>query len=198
MNLLILNGASYPTCSPNHHYRGTDRKVPTYCDALPRDHEINQLFRWFLEEGGESGVVHSLSKAQRYAKLCNIYFPGQHFEIVEVTDAESPPNSDAHFLGFDISGGGYGDSLVLLALLPGPAASIPKEPIALLSDLIRRYFYPRLNEFGLFRTFEDASHCRRAMIALQSFHPNLYEGGDLEVFTVSGICLPPQSDNGAA
>ena len=63
MNLLILNGASYPTCSPNHHYRGTDRKVPTYCDALPRDHEINQLFRWFLEEGGESGVVHESFKS---------------------------------------------------------------------------------------------------------------------------------------
>lgn len=28
------------------------------------EHEINQLFFWFLEEGGELGVVHRLRRAE--------------------------------------------------------------------------------------------------------------------------------------
>jgi hypothetical protein len=204
MKYLILDGPSYPVShrsasylGTDASYRGTDRRRPLYCDALPEDHEINQLFAWYLEET-ESGFLHDLAKACRYAALCNLHFPGKSFEVVEVADGEAKPSNAARLLGFDISLGGGGDSLIFLVLLYGPAASLPKEPILLLSDLIRRYFCPKLNEFGLFRTFEDASHCRRAMIALQSFHPNHYEGGDLNLFTVTGVYLPPQSDNGSA
>lgn len=197
MSFLILNGLSYPQESSNRQYRGTDRRMPTHCDAVPDDHEINRLFRWFLKEGGESGLVHDLLKARRYADLCNQYCPGKHFEVIEVTDGEMTPEDPAHqLLGFDISANGCGSSLISVALLYEPAETMPEEPILVLTDLIREHFRPKLNEFGLFRTFEDASHCRRAMIALQSFHPNLYEGGDLEVFTVAGIYLVPQSHNG--
>jgi hypothetical protein len=197
MNYLIRDGQSYPVSYPADFYRGTDRKGPVHCDALPEDHEINRLFVWYLEET-ESGFVHDLAKARRYAELCNQNCPGKRFEVIEVTDGKTTPTDSAQLLGFDISFGGGGDSLIFLALLAGPSERIPDEPIDLLSDLIRRYFCPKLNEFGLFRTFEDASHCRRAMIALQSFHPNFYEGGDLEVFTVTGVYLMPRPDSGAA
>ncbi len=204
MTYLILNGPSYPVShrsasylGTDASYRGTDRKVPTHCDAVPEDHEINQLFMWFLEETWPSGFIRDLAKARRYAALCNEYFPDRHFEVVEVTEGLETPSNATQLLGFDISLGGGGNSLIFQALLYGPAVTLPEQPIQLLSDLIRRYFCPKLNEYGLFRTFEDASHCRRAMIALQSFHPNLYEGGDLGLFTVAGVYLLLQSDNGA-
>jgi hypothetical protein len=197
MNYLIRDGQSYPVPYPADFYRGTDRKEPVlFDDALPEDQEISQLFAWYLEEM-ESGFIHDLAKAHRYAELCNQRLPGKRFEVIEVTDGETAPADVAQLLGFDISFGGAGDSLIFLVLLAGPSESIPDEPVNLLSDLIRRYFCPKLNDFGLFRTFEDASHCRRAMIALQSFHPNFYEGGDLEIFTVTGVYLMPQPDNGA-
>jgi hypothetical protein len=164
---------------------------------LPEDPEINQLFEWYLK-GPESGFVHDPAKARRFAELCNRHFPGKHFEVIEVTNGKTTPTDGAQLLGFDISFGGGGNSLIFEDLLAGPSETIPHEPVTLLADLIQRYFYPKLNEFGLFRTFEEASHCRRAMIALQSFHPNLYEGGDLDIFTVCGIYLPPQSGNGTA
>jgi len=199
MNLLILNGLGYRTVSPNCQYRGTDRRMATHCDTVPDDHEINRLFKWFLKEGGESGVVHDVLKARRYADLCNQYFPDKHFEVIEVTDGKTTPeNSAPQLLGFDISANGFGSSLISLALLHEPTQKIPEEPMIVLTNLIREHFRPRLNKFGLFQTVADASDCRRAMIALQSFHPNLYEGGDLAVFTVAGVYLVPQSVNGAA
>ena len=198
MKYLILNGPPYPVSRRSGSYlrtdacyRGTHRKRPTYCDALPKDHEINQLFMWYLEVTWPSGFISDLAKARRYAALCTVYFPGRHFEVVEVTDGLATPSNASQLLGFDISLGGGGDSLIFEALLYEPAETLPEEPILLLSDLIRRYFFPKLNDFGLFRTFEDASHCRRAMIALQSFHANLYEGGDLNLFTVAGVYLAP-------
>jgi hypothetical protein len=186
MNYLVVDGPSYRTSYPVSLYRGTDRKEPTYCDSVPDGDEINQLFRWYV---AQVGAVHDLAKARRYAALCNMYFPGQYFEVVEVTKGDTAPTSDRQFLGFDISLGGCGDSLIFTSLLAGPSASIPEEPILILSDLIRRYFTPRLNQFGLFQTFDDATYCRKVMIALQSFHPGLYEGGSLDVFEVAGIHL---------
>jgi hypothetical protein len=197
MKYLIRDGQSYPVSDTSAAYRGTDRTGPIHCDAVAENHEINKLFEWYLEET-ESGFIRDLAKARRYAALCNQHFPGKQFELIEVTDGKTTPMGGAQLLGFDISFGGVGDSLIFLALLAGPSTlTLPEKPILVLSDLIRRYFFPKLNEFGLFRTFEDAAHCRRAMIALQSFHPNLYEGGDLEVFTVTGVYLVPQSENGA-
>ena len=195
MRYLILNGTPYHVSYPADFYRGTDRRRPVYCDSLPRDHEVNRLFEWYLNET-YGGFIQDLDTARRYAALCNRYFPSQRFEIVEACQGnEKASNSDGKFLGFDISAGGGGDSLIFLALLAGPSAAVPEGSVLLLSDLICRHFHPRLNEFGLFSSFEDASYCRRAMIALQSLHPNLYEGGDLEVFLVTGIYLIPESND---
>jgi hypothetical protein len=193
MDYLVLNGASYPTSYSAGHYRGTDRKEPGYCDAVPDDSEINCLFRWYVEELHRSGAVHDLVRARRYVELCNAYFREQRFEIIEVRRGREQLGGAGRLLGFDISNGGYGSSLIFESLLPGPDATIPEQPILILSDLLRRYFYPRLNKSGLFATFEDAAHCRQTMIALQSFHPDLYEGGDLEDFEVVGIYLVPDA-----
>ena len=190
MNLLIRDGLDtwYPR---EARYRGTDRREPTYCEAVPGDHEINQMFiMWYLKEGGEAGVVHDLSKARRYADLCNLYFADRHFEVIESTDdGRIQAGDNRQFLGFDLSRGGCYQSLITMALLCEPKRRLSQEPIFVLSDLIRSHFLPKLNDFGLFSNRQDASDCRAAMSALQEFRPGLYEGGSLEVFEVSAIYL---------
>src|SRR5271155_3695158 len=103
MNLLILNGrrSGYPSPASNLAYRGTYRAHPTFCDALSPDHEVNRLFAWFLEEGGELGVVHDLDKARRFTELQNRCRPDRHFELVEVTQGKTPSELGGKFLGFD-------------------------------------------------------------------------------------------------
>lgn len=189
MNLLILDGRDERSVR-KAQYRGTDRRAPTYCDLVARDHEINRLFMWYLEEGGEAGVVHDLSKAKRYAELCNLYLADRHFEVVEFRTGREIRSEDIpQLLGFDLSEGGCGHSLIWMALLYEPKKRPSDDPAFVLGDPIRRQFLPRLNEFGLFSSRQDALDCRRAMNALQDLRPGLYEGESLEVFRVSAIHL---------
>jgi hypothetical protein len=55
MNLLILSGYRAPRTAAYPQYRDIYRAHPNYLDSVPREDEINQLFFWFLEEGGELG-----------------------------------------------------------------------------------------------------------------------------------------------
>lgn len=206
MNFLILNGPRSPRAAAYPHYRGTYRAHPTYSERLPEDSEINKLFFWFLEEGGELAVVHDLSKALRYAELLNDHpLPRRsHFEVVEVTDGDEPPHVGGELLGFDVSSG-YNNSLLWWwqpATQPGaiasverngdtsPSATIFPEPIRALSTLIKRFYTPRLNRNGLFQTPVSASECLRDMDALQQLCPNLYEGESLkDNFCATGVYL---------
>ena len=208
MNLLILDGPRSPAGAAHLHYRGTYRAHPTYCDGLPQDHEINKLFLWFLEEGGELGLVHDLTKSSRYAELLNLHMPKfvprfTHFEVVEVSDGENPPETKDQLLGFDLSAG-YNNSLLWWwGQTTEPRASLPSarampltttlpEHIQALYDLVHRTYAPQLNCNGLFKTLDIASECLRVMDALQQLSPNLYEGEDLLAnFHVVGIHLVP-------
>ena len=187
MNLLILDGPADPRPGRNPFYRGTYRAEPTHCDDLPDDHEINQLFFWFLEEGGELGVVHDVQKAQRFAQLWNGRLtPSDHFEVIEVTDRDNAPATEGTFIGFDLSSG-YGNSLLVAGLPPitGPV-DLPK-PILESYELISRNFRPQLNRNGLFESIETANLCFRKMTALQQLSPNFFEGGDLGDFEPVGL-----------
>ena len=90
-NLLVLAGPLYPTMRPNPKYRGTCRACPFHFDDLPEEHEANALFYWFLEEGGELGVVHDERKARRLSDLSNQYGQGKSYEVIEVVDGNSTP-----------------------------------------------------------------------------------------------------------
>jgi hypothetical protein len=209
MKLLILNGPRDPRAAAHPHYRGTYRAHPTYCEAVQADHEINKLFLWFLEEGGESDLVHDLTKASRYAELLNIHLSEfkpafAHFEVIEVKDGDNPGNTEGRLMGFDLSAG-YNDSLLWwwgLPTQPRPAASVGQtgntspststfpKPILVLDDLIHRFYAPQLNRNGLFQSPDVASDCLRAMDALQRLSPNLYEGEELlSNFEVVGVHL---------
>jgi len=207
MKFLILNGPRTPRAASNPRYRGTYRAHPTYCDAVPESHEINKHFFWFLEEGGESGVVHDLTKASRYAELLNAHLtafnpPFTRFEIVEACDGGESSQSRGQLLGYDLSAD-YNNSLLSWGLEtetkvapsgdqtvdPSRGGTLP-EPIQELYTLIQQFYAPQLNQNGLFHTPEVASQCLRSMDALQQLAPNLYEGIDLRPnFSAVGIYL---------
>ena len=187
MNLLILDGPADPRPGKNPLYRGTYRAAPTHCDDLPDEHEINKLFFWFLEEGGELGVVHDSLRALRFAELWNTrLLPPNRFDVIEVTDRDNAPVSDGIFIGFDLSCG-YGNSVLVSGLQPITRRADLSEPILESYEGIRRNFAPQLNQNGLFEAFEAANLCLRAMTALQELSPNFFEGGDLSDFQPVGL-----------
>lgn len=200
MKLLILDGPRHPGPNYSPTYRGTARRHPSHCDAVPDDHEINKLFFWFLEEGGELGVVRDVPKALRLAELWNARLPKEgRFEVVEVTDANTPPESSGLFLGFDLSAG-YNNSLLEWGLKTFAAVSRLPMPIREFSGLVSRHYAPQLNAQGLFQTAELATLCLRSLWALQDLSPNMFEGTDLREFKVIALCaiptpVAPQSGN---
>ncbi len=187
MNILILDGPRDSRPGNNPLYRGTYRAHPTHCDEVPDDHEINKLFFWFLEEGGELGVVRDVSRALRFAELWNERLgETDRFEVVEVTDGNTRPQSNEKFIGFDLSAG-YNSSLLSSGLKQFPGVNELMEPVRELWDLGTRHYAPQLNGQGLFQTLEVASLCLRTMIALQDISPNLFEGGNLREFRPVGL-----------
>jgi hypothetical protein len=201
MNLLILNGPRDRRAGTNPLYRGTYRSHPTHCDDLPDDSEINQLFFWFLETGGELGVVGDLSKAHRLAELWNARLPmDDHFEVVEVTTSEMNPQSGGQFVGFDLSSG-FNNSLLVAGLKLSLDLSGLTKPIQNLYKLLSRHYAPLLNSVGLFQSSDDASHCLESIVALQELSPNLFEGGNLKNFYPVGLytaVLPAGRGNGVS
>jgi hypothetical protein len=189
VNLLILDGPRDHRPGNNPLYRGTYRAHPTHCDELPDDSEANRLFFWFLEEGGELGVVRDASKALRFAELWNERLPQKdRFEVVEVTDGSACPRSTGKFIGFDLSSG-CNNSLLVSGLRQSLGVSQLPEPILEMWDLVARHYAPQLNGQGLFQTSEVASLCLRSMVALQDLCPNLFEGGNLRDFRCVGLYI---------
>jgi hypothetical protein len=187
MRFLILDGPRDKRSIYNPLYRGTYRAHPTHCDALPDDNEINRLFFWFLEEGGELGVVRDRSKALRFAELWNARLSEKdRFEIVEVIDDDTLAESKINFVGFDLSSG-YNNSLLTSGLPLTPGLSRLAEPIRELYLQICHRYSPQLNAQGLFESSEVASMCLRSMVALQRASPNFFEGGDLSDFHLVGL-----------
>jgi hypothetical protein len=185
VKLLILNGPANPRVALS--YRGTHRANPTHCDELPEDHEVNKLFYWFLEEGGQLGVVGDLQKALRFADLWNLLVSElARFEVIEVTDGDMPPESKGVFMGYDLSAR-YNNSLLWWQLQPGEGIRSLPPAVRDGCDLLYRQYAPQLNGQGLFQTSDVASGCLKAMIALQDICPNLFEGGDIRVFQVVGL-----------
>jgi hypothetical protein len=139
-------------------------------------------------EGGETGIVHDLDRAVHYAKLCNEHFPGQFFEVIEVTDGDAAPETGGLFLGYDLSFGGAA-SLLEGGHQSWTAEINVKSPADVLWRVMRLHFEPRLNGFRLFQKLEHASLCLEAMTALQSYKPGFFEGCDLDVYRPMGIYL---------
>lgn len=181
MNLLILNGSRESRTAEYFQYRGTYRQHPTYLGSARRDDEINQLFFWFLEEGGELGLVHNPVKALRYAALLNEHLEAtSRFEVVEVTKGDGVPQAGTEFLGFGLSAGYNNSLLAWWGPEPRSTSDVLPGTIRELGNLIYRYYGPRRNKHGLFQELQITSECLQSMDALQQLSPNLYEGENLQ------------------
>lgn len=183
-NLLILDGPCNPRRHPNPVYRGTFRMHPTHFDNLPEDHEANILFAWFIEEGGELGIVHDKAKAQNLRDFCNSYGTHRNYEVVEACDLDQFPSHDGELLGYDLSQG-LNNSLLWWGLRA--ADETPSDPILILVSVVFAHFSQQLNRYGLFSEINIAIKCQQALIALQALRPNLIEGDDLGKFRVTAL-----------
>lgn len=193
MNLLILDGPAYgPAASMNTKYRGTERSIPYYRASESADAEVNVLFLWYLEEGGESGVVHDMANAVRYAELLNATAqdPGERFEVVEAVPVGSAPQAGATLLGFDLSHG-FGNSLITEGLSIKEDLSGDSWPEAFeVFRGIRERHGPAINEFGLLPSWEAARACLSDMAVLLDQFPGFLEYGDYEVLGIYSVTPP--------
>lgn len=182
--LVILGGYSSPRTAYNRNYRGTDRRRPTYCDSAGRDDEVNQLFFWYLEEGGEAGVVRDEARAIRYAEILTGCV-GEQFEVIEAIVGSEQPIAGRAFLGYDLSFR-RGTSLLTSALRVMPP--LQETPREILLAHISSVYSVELNIFGLFDSLEKAVSCIKVMDAMQRLFPGTYEGTDsLEGYDVTAI-----------
>lgn len=172
---LILNGPRDSRTPSGTSYRGTYRMHPRYFGHLPRNHELNQFFLWFLEEGGESGVIENWGKAAEYVNALNKVAEAESFELIEITLPNATPRVAEIFLGLDISSG-YNSSLLWWGLRPTPSLQNVPASVTPLLELLGTKYAPALNSNGLFESFDIAEECLSLMDAVQDEIPSFFEG----------------------
>jgi hypothetical protein len=183
-NLLILGGPRNPKMRPNLSYRGTFRMHPSHFDEVSEQHEANQLFYWFLNEGEEIGVVSNIGKAARLRDLSNTSAK-KTFELVEVLHEGERSDSNGHSLGFDISLG-YNHSLLWKGL-NFTSNLESSQPSRLLAKSVYKDFSSELNANGLFPNSEIASSFHGKAVEIQELEPNFFESDDLLKYAVVEI-----------
>lgn len=184
MNLLIL-GKKLGSSRTN--YLGTYRDSPSFHEDLSEHHPVNQLFLKYLASTDEHFVLHDEQLAQALVTEFNNLLNNQ-YELVEVSFEKFTDNKDK-LLGYDISTGFY--SLLSWGLEFDRDEKEADEQTELgiakpILRLIEAYFYPKLNKFGLFSTYEDADFCLKCLYTIQKCFPNLLENNEV-IFRVIGI-----------
>lgn len=185
MNKFLILGISMPGCSTI--YKGTYRTSPTFVEGLDGDSRSNKLFRWYVEEGGESGVVTTIEKALEMVREYKALEPSQHFQVVRLLDPTEGVILKEELLGFDISCRFY-YSLLSWGLqvndLSGHAGNKTLTPLL---RLISLFFSQQLNGNGLFSSSETAVFCKECLLTLQDLFPGLWEVNGHGKFEVVGL-----------
>lgn len=179
MFLILGPRNAYGYAESNPAYRGTYREHPYGLQGPGDDPRVNRAFLWFLEEGGQEGVVHNLEKARELVEAYKTTTPPQFFEIIEPVADDGSASAGTTFLGYDLSGGGVGFSLLArdLHLTSDPGST--EDLLFPFFRLIESYFRPRLNQNRLFDHYETAEFCLSCMKACQKFSPGLWENDDV-------------------
>jgi hypothetical protein len=192
MDLLILKKSLGSGQEALSTYRGTERTHPTPFAKLPESHVANQLFYWFVDEGGPRGVVHDLKKAKQLVELLNLFGDAVFYEIVQVGTERQVTPGKGGFLGFDVSAG-FNNSMVRRLLLQERGGEFPaKAPAAdqavcQLAKLQKQFFTPKLNDHRLFQSYDEAEFCLRTARALNTLRPGWIEGTDLAEYEVTSL-----------
>ena len=192
MDLLILKKSLKPGIEAASSYRGTERAHPTHFANLPDSHVANQLFFWFVEEGGERGLVHDLKKAKQLVELLNLFGDSVFYEIVQVGTERDTTSGKGGFLGFDLSAA-FRHSIVRRFVLNQELATLPPTdsaldlPVRELTRLHQQFFTPKLNDHRLFTSYEDAEFCLSTARALNALRPCWMEGTLLSEYRVTSL-----------
>jgi hypothetical protein len=174
------------------HYKGTYRMNPGYIEELPEDSEVNQLFSWYMEVGGEFHIINDIEKAKKIFELYKNLTPPQIFEVVRLLEVNETPPGNEEFLGYDLSCG-YFYSLLSWGLdieIEGEEEDRLLKQISPLMDLVKKHFKPLLNKNCLFYDSETAKFCLECLMALQDIVPGLFENEEIifEVIGLSKVC----------
>jgi hypothetical protein len=189
---LLLLGS---TLIPNYGelpYRGVHRARPYYCSEYPADHQVNRDFLWLCKEGGESGVVHDLSRAKELVKAYQSIMPPQFFDIIEVVSLNSNSVLNGDFLGWDIVCGEVGYSLLALGLRNVKSSCPPDtatRDILFRVESLQNKYRKKLNKYELFDDSLEACQCLDEMSVLKKLDPNLWESDPIDRFKITGVNL---------
>lgn len=188
MKLMIL-GEKFPSYS--ERYRGIQR------ETLPIPSGENSIYWELIEKEDKYFMLDDLEFARQVIAEYEALDLPQHFEIVEITDDNEPPeNAQANFLGFDVVQD-YFISMLTTGLDFSALYDNLSDHMQVLVPLIRLvevHFKPKLNEYGLFSSYEDASSFQQAVKALRILRPGLFEGGE-SIFEVAGLWLVSEENS---
>jgi hypothetical protein len=183
MAKFLILGEPFGTSDPL--YRGTYRTYPSYVENDSSNSVVNTYFHWFVQQGGELGIVYDRKKAletvEAYAKLNQ----SQHFEVIRLLGEKDESGVGEEFIGFDICSKSYYSPLAWKFY----KHSEEEFSAAPLLQLAQKYFTQLLNDKGLFSDKGDAEFCLQCLQALDVGWPNLFESGDSKCFEVVGLSI---------
>ena len=184
-NIVIREFPRGMNCHPS--YRGTEGNEPGYDFQLPEDHPLTEAVLAYARRYGDEDAMLTADEAFRIAELYMKHL-GKRFDVLECVLEEGKPVYDGVFLGYDLSYG-FGNSLLSHGLTDRrEPPDLPKEhpfwSIEPIYSLVDIHFSPRLNEYMLFESIDDARFCLECMMTIQSIQPGTYEFGDYEVVGV--------------
>jgi len=172
------------------HYRGVYCERPFCCPSQSEGDRINLLSKQHWEEvEANFGLIMDLEKAR---ELISLYrkigvFSFCLIEVLKGDDVED----QAGFLGYDVSNDVFNDSMLTPLCMKGweRPGDGPWSRNALYR-LLGEHFFPELNRFGLFKTFEKALFYLKCNEELEKTH-HLCQG---DVFSVIGLVEQPHID----
>ena len=189
VDLLILKKNLATETGPASSYRGTERAHPVHFTNLAESHSANQLFSWFVEEGGPRGVVRDVKRAKQLTESLNLFGDSVFYEVVQVGTERGVTSGKGGFLGFDVSAT-FHSSLLRRLLLEESGPELRRAADATFKDLStlhRVHFTQKLNDHRLFQTAEDAEFFLRAARALREVKPTAFEGIKLPEYAVTSL-----------
>ncbi len=183
MNKFLILGESI--VKENLGYRGTYRAIPTYVTEMKKDSTINKMFDWYIQTGGQIGVVDDFQRAKKFAEAYLKLEKPIRFEVVRIIENSRDIEEGEELLGYDLSDS-YHYSLLSWGLEIDKENDDSLRKIFPLLKLVKSFFKPKLNSNSLFQNIDDAQFCLDCLMALQHLRPNLWEGDEYN-FEIVGL-----------
>jgi len=161
--------------STGSDYRGLYRREPVP-DEASSDEFLRLFYRSveYYEPLVHPGITTELTinELRRFAELSS-RMTKKEYEVVCINETSSC-SYPALFYGIDVAGkGGY--SMLAEGLF------LPNSP---LTQILNRFFLPKLNQYSLFDTLEDAILLKDLLFELNRLHPGYVDDEDWKTYFV--------------